>query len=78
MAMLYEAGLSPRTYLFGKALHAMVSTAFACIVAPLLPLQVPCFASASRPPVEAVCLLASLLGLLVLKSSSGKMSEHRI
>jgi len=77
-SLLYEASLSPKPYLYGKLLHGILSTAMACLTAPLLPLQVPCFAAEARPPTEAISLLCSLLALLFLKSSSGKMSDHRI
>ena len=77
-AALSAAGLSANRYLSGKALHALVSAALACLIAPLLPLQVPCFAVTKHPPIREITLLSCLLLLLILKSSSGKMAKHHI
>ena len=78
VSLLQQNGLLSRTHWLGKALHALCSTALACLAAPLLPLQIPCFAAVHRIPVEAISLLTSLTVLIFLKSSSGKTTDHRI
>ena len=78
VSLLQKNGLFSRTHWLGKALHALCSTALACLAAPLLPLQIPCFAAVHRIPVEEISLLTSLTVLIFLKSSSGKNTDHRI
>lgn len=75
---LSEAGLSAGKYIIGKAMHALVSVALACLTAPLLPLSQNCFTAASAPPVGAATLLSNLVLLLILKSSSGKRARNQI
>ena len=78
VSILHAAHLDEKRYIYGKLLHGILSVALACLVAPFLPLKMPCFSSGSPPPIGAITLLISLLVLLILKTSSGKMSEHRI
>jgi len=78
VSLLSQTDLCTRTHWLGKTLHALCSIALACLVSPFLPLRLPCFTSASRPPTEAICLLASMVILVFLKSSSGKTTHHRI
>lgn len=76
LTALNRAGLSSRIYLLGKALHSILSIALACLLSPILPLDVPCFAV----PSNTITIWPFLLPLLSLlpKSSSGKIEESRI
>jgi len=78
VSLLGQTDLCTRTHWLGKTLHALCSTALACLVSPFLPLQLPCFTTVNRPPTEAICLLTSMIMLVFLKSSSGKTTHHRI
>ena len=77
MTLLSDAELSSKQYWFGKTLHALCSTAIACLIAPFLPLQITCFAG-TPPPINEISLLGALLFLLFLKTSTGKMRKNRI
>lgn len=72
LAAIYEAGLSGRSYLVGKLLHSLVSTALACLIAPRCA-PVSGFSSAPSPfLVPAISMLLAWAIVLVLKTSSGK------
>ena len=77
MTLLFDVELSSRHYWFGKTLHALCSTAIACLIVPFLPLQITCFAG-TLPPINEISLLGTLLFLLFLKTSTGKMKKNRI
>lgn len=76
LAALSGSGLPARSYLSGKALHALVSGAGACLACPFLPLETACFGSglAFQFPLwlPILCLVA------VAKSSSGKAAGNRL
>lgn len=76
---LNHAGLSIRTYLLGKGLHTLISTALACIIVPYLHFEVPCFTSGySNVLYLSFSVLFSWGVLLFLKTTSGKLHRYHI
>lgn len=82
-AILAQAGLSGRSLLRGKALHALLSGAVALCLGPLLPLPEPCLGSGGNAAAwywlpglfAAVCLLGLLWGRHT-KIPSGNRGEY--
>lgn len=78
LAAIYEAGLSGRSYLMGKLLHSLVSTALACLIAPRCA-PVSGFSSPPSPLlVPAISMLLAWAIVLVLKTSSGKARSRSV
>ncbi len=78
LSVLSSSGLSPKRYLFGKALHSLVSTAAACLAAPFVLSDRACFSLSEAMPVWLFALPLLLLIPLLLKSSSGKSGRKRV
>ena len=75
LSVLSSSGLSPKRYIFGKALHGLVSAAAACLAAPVVFSEASCF---SAPGIVPDWLSALPLLPLLLKSSSGKRGRKRV
>lgn len=79
LSAIYEAGLSARSYLFGKLLHGLISTALACLAAPYCCAEIQCFsADLPWPAIPAISVLFLWVFLLILKTSSGKKASHPV
>lgn len=76
ISMLTGSNLQVSTYLAGKALHAILSLALACLIAPLLYVRP---LTASSVVLYILPLLLTVTVILVLpKTTSGKLSTNHI
>lgn len=71
--------LSFKKYFLGKSLHILISVTLSCMIAPLLPFQAVCAATESSYSTDfpSIALLI-IMGLFIVKTSSGNKEEFRI